>query len=62
MSGTGWQAHLSEASTQDQLIGICNQFLTMWTREELSYLPEAYRPKDVIALKDVSPYLRAATR
>lgn len=56
MSGTGWQAHLNESSTQAQIIAVCNQFVTMWTREELAELPEGCRPKDVIALEEVNPY------
>lgn len=56
MLGSGWQGHLNEASTQRDVVSVCNQFLTMWSAAELAELPEACRPRGIIALKDVSPY------
>ena len=56
MSDGGWQGHLNEAATQLDVVNVCNQFLTMWSAADLAELPEACRPKDVIALEDVSPY------
>ena len=52
----GWQSHLNEAATQRDVVSVCNQFLTMWSPAELAELPEACRPKDIIAVEDVSPY------
>ena len=56
MLGSGWQGHLNEASTQRDVVSVCNQFLTMWSAAELAELPEACRPKDVVVLEDVTPY------
>jgi hypothetical protein len=56
MASIGWQAHLNESSTPAQIVSVCNQFLTMWTREDLAQLPDACRPKNVVVLEDVSPY------
>lgn len=56
MSGIGWQARLNESSTQAQIVSICNQFLAMWSRDELAQLPEACRPRKALALEEVNPY------
>jgi hypothetical protein len=56
MSGFGWHSHLNEASTEEEVVSLCNQFLSVWTAEDLGKLPEACRPEDIIELEDVSPY------
>jgi hypothetical protein len=52
----GWQGHLNEASTQDEVVTLCNQFLSVWSGDDLGQLPAACQPKGVIDLEDVSPY------
>ena len=56
MTSSGWQGHLNGASTQRDVVSVCNQFLTMWSAAELAELSEACRPKDILSLEDVSPY------
>jgi hypothetical protein len=56
MLGIGWQGHLNEASTQRDVVCVCNQFLTKWSAADLAELPEACRPREAVAVEDVSPY------
>jgi hypothetical protein len=56
MSATGWQDRLKEASTQEGVVIVCNEYLGLWKPEELAELPATCWPNDVIGLEDVSPY------
>jgi hypothetical protein len=56
MNEGGWHGHLNEASTQEGVVLVCNQFLMMWTPFEIEKLPASTRPKHAVKLQDVSPY------
>lgn len=56
MSGSDWHGRLKEASTERDVIAVCNRFLTVWTFEDLGKLPAACQPKTVVELEDVGPY------
>jgi hypothetical protein len=53
---TGWQSRLDEASTKDDVVGVCKEFLALWTAEELAQLPASCQPKAAIAAEEVNYY------
>ena len=53
---SSWHSNLSEASTERDVIAVCNRFVTGWTFTELGQLPAICQPKSVIGSEDVSPY------
>jgi hypothetical protein len=62
MPGIGWEGHLNEASSQEDVVAVCNQFLTIWAPDELAELLAAgCYPKDVIKLEDVGQYAAKLT-
>lgn len=56
MPGSEWNDHLKDASTAKDVIAVCNQFLTLWTFEDLGKLPAACQPHTVVELEDVNAY------
>jgi hypothetical protein len=52
----GWHNHLNEASTEENVVAVCNAFLAAWTFQELGQLPALCQPRTVIESKDVGPY------
>jgi hypothetical protein len=52
----GWQSHLNEASTQEEVVTLCNQFLSVWTRDDLAALPGDCQPEDIVELEHIAPY------
>jgi hypothetical protein len=56
MSTIGWQGRLNEASSQEDVVFVCRQFLGLWTPQEIAELPEVCRPKDRLDVDDVNPY------
>jgi hypothetical protein len=44
MSALGWQHRLDEASTTDAVVRVVNDFLALWTPEEIALLPADCKP------------------
>ena len=47
MSAFGWQRRLDDASTSQEVVDIANDFLALWTRDELAQLPPDCKPEQV---------------
>jgi hypothetical protein len=56
MSATGWQGRLNDASSADDVVDVCREFLGLWTPEEIAQLPPSCRPHDDLDAHDVTPY------
>ena len=56
MSATGWQGRLDDASSTEDVVDVCREFLGLWTPEEFAQLPSTCRPHDDLGSQDVTPY------
>jgi hypothetical protein len=56
MSAIGWQGRLNEASTREDVVLVCRDFLDACTPEEILELPQYLRPEELAAAQDVTDY------
>jgi hypothetical protein len=57
MSAIGWQGRLNEASTREDVVMVCKDFLDACTPEEILELPQYLRPeKELAEAQDVTDY------
>jgi hypothetical protein len=56
MPAIGWQKRLDEASTLEEVVDVCRDFLVLWKPAELAELGVDFRPAQHLEVGDVSPY------
>jgi hypothetical protein len=56
MSSIGWQGRLDEASTKEDVVSVVNDFLVLWTREDIALLPADCKPRMVDNADEVNTY------
>ena len=56
MTTAGWQRRLDEASTQEEVVLVVNDFLAVWTRDEIATLSEDCRPGPIENAQNVNAY------
>jgi hypothetical protein len=54
MTSSGWQERLDQAGSTQDLIGVVNEFLSLWTAEETQRIPEDCRIAYVTSVQQVS--------
>lgn len=56
MTTQGWQRRLDETSTQEEVVAVVNDFLALWTPDEIAALPEDCRPGPIENAQNVNAY------
>ena len=56
MPGSDWHNYLKEATTENDVVAVCNRFLAVWTFEDLGRLPAACQPKTSLEIEDIGDY------
>ena len=56
MPAIGWQKRLDEASTLEEVVDVCRDFLVLWKPVELAELGVEFRPAQHLEVDDVNPY------
>jgi hypothetical protein len=53
---SSWQERLDAASTEEEVVSLCRDFLAQFSAYEISQLPEGCRPSRLLDGNDVSEY------
>jgi hypothetical protein len=56
VSELGWKSRLDAASTEEEVVVVCQDFVALWTRPELAELAPSCRPNAIAESAEVNSY------